>query len=408
MSTNPSSALSLDEFPLSQWVFTGHCSSTAPFIQELLENPNGPTLTSAINYLRDSLPPGLNITGIGALDVDTALFRWLRAAPLPQKYVDLATASCRMEICPLLNWHGEPDALGVGVMATQYIQLGVTAVHVALFIVDRVLCLRDPNWTPPRSILTRISYSIKACIRMNVEFARALSLALCIAVTIVSLDSRYSSYSINAGSFSATAFSISFLVLEFISWEWCQFDAQYFIIPFLFLVPLFCLIGIGNSQSDQRTGTSDQFYRLCFDFGRINGIKDRLHHAVLALSIPIISSFIGWVALRFNRRQRNAGLVETILQISIVVLTLAVQSVLLHSIVSFRGTIAGGLGERNPETEWTLGQVLSLTAWIPLVIEFVCIVSGQEGLKRVWDWKLLREWQLERAPEETAESRLQQ
>lgn len=326
-------------------------------------------------------------------------------------------------------------------MATQYIQIGVTAVHVALFVVDRVVYLRYPNWAPPRSVLTRVSDSIKACIRMNVEFARALGLALCIAVIVVSSDSRYSSYSINAGAFSATAFSTSFLTLEFISWEWCQFDARYFIIPSLFLVPFFCLVGIGNSQRDERTGTTSQFYRLCFDFEHVNGIKDRLHHTILALSIPIIGSFIGWAALRFERRHRDAkaGLVETILQISIVVLTLAAQSVLLHSIVAFRDTIAGGLGEQNPETEWTLGQVLSLTAWIPVVIEFVCIVSGEgqppvsysslmiqnadlitEGLKRVWGWKLLREWQLERVPEhaerqggqtaaeETTEPRLQQ
>lgn len=115
MSANPNSTFSLDKYPLSTWVFSGHCESTSPFIQETLENSNRPTLATAIKYMRDSLPPDFDRSAISELDLDKELIGWLRTVPLPQEYVELATDSCRVDICRLLDWPGEPDTSGVGV-----------------------------------------------------------------------------------------------------------------------------------------------------------------------------------------------------------------------------------------------------------------------------------------------------
>lgn len=116
MSATPNPPLSLGGVPLSKWVFIGHCNSTGPFIQESLENPNGPTIAATVNFLRDSLPAEVEVTNIPPIDLDIALLRWYRErSPLPQQSLDLATESCKTKICPLLEWPGEPDACGVGV-----------------------------------------------------------------------------------------------------------------------------------------------------------------------------------------------------------------------------------------------------------------------------------------------------
>lgn len=116
MSATLNPLLSLERVPLSQWVFTGHCDSTGPFIQESLENPHGPAINATVNFLRDSLPAEVDVTNIPSVDLSIALLRWYcERSPLPQQYLDLATNSCRTEICPLLDWPGEPDASGIGV-----------------------------------------------------------------------------------------------------------------------------------------------------------------------------------------------------------------------------------------------------------------------------------------------------
>ncbi|KAK0716351.1 hypothetical protein B0H67DRAFT_684340 [Lasiosphaeris hirsuta] len=360
MSDNLNLLSLLKSVPLSAWELSGHCSSTAPFIQELLENPHGPSITNTVNYLQDSVPPKVNTTGIATVELQAALLHWFLANPLPQKQIDLATAACKAYICPLLEWNGEPDASGIG---------------------------------PPRPIYYHILNSIKACIRLNVEFARALALALCISVAIASSDSSYSSHSISTGTYAATSFSLSFMILEFISWEWCQYKSRYFFIPSLFLAPLFCLLGITNSQKGVKTGTWVNFYRICYDFDTADNVANRLHHLALGFGPTILIAFAVWVVLGWNRRRRtrtSSGsaqpttteprVAERVLQVFVVVLALLGQSIVLSSFVAFRGAIASSRGGRDPETVWTLGQILSLTAWVPVLIEFAYIVSSEDGL----------------------------
>lgn len=270
-------------------------------------------------------------------------------------------------------------------MAAQYIQMGVTTIHVFLFLAGRFRYLIHylDEAAFPRPWLAWISTSIKACIRMNVEFARALSLGLCVAVIIASYDDRYSSHSISAGAFAASAFSMSFLLLEFISWEWCCCDARYAVVPVLFLVPFLTLVGIVNDQKDVRMGNSSQFYRFCFDFGRVNALADKMHYIVLGHAVLIVGFFVAWLCKRVSRWRSDgneeADGVETLFQICIVVLTTSAQGVLVYSFVAYQKMVASVVGERDPESQWTLGQILSLTAWIPVVVEFVAIISSGGG-----------------------------
>jgi len=319
-------------------------------------------------------------------------------------------------------------------MAAQYIQMGVTTIYVFLFLTGRIRrFIYCPEEAPSlHPVLVWISTPIKACIRTNVEFARALSLGLCIAVIITSYDDRYSSHSMSAGTFAASAFSISFLLLEFISWEWCGiYDARYAVVPVLFLIPFLTLVGIANGQKDVKMGNSNQFYRLCFDFERVNALADKMHYIVLGHAVLVVGFFVAWLWQRVSRwrRDRNdaamvadggggAGRVEIFFQICIVVLTMSAQTVLVYSFVAYQKMVASVVGEQDPESQWTLGQILSVTAWIPAMAEFVAIISSSgeylgtvrlnheqdyiffdadlvpDGLEKTWGWRLLKGWEI--------------
>lgn len=174
---------------------------------------------------------------------------------------------------------------------------------------------------------------------------------------------------------------VSYMILEFISWEWSQCEGRYFIVPFLSLIQFAVLViaNIWNTpQHNFRIGNSSHFYRLCVDFGRIDAIFGRLHHAVVPLSALIIS-FLLWAVKSVKQKLRNANAnrVKTILQILVVVSALTAHAVLDYSSWAYRDTIASNLGERNPETVWTLGQIMSFTTWIPVLIGFIYIVSSE-------------------------------
>ncbi len=113
-------------------------------------------------------------------------------------------------------------------MSVLYFLTAVTVLYAFFFIADRIVHHPQPQLPPSpqlpplRQVLAQISRSIKGCIRMNVDFALQLGLALSVSMLIAHTEDRYSGHSIMAGTYAAATSSASFLILEFISWEWCQ------------------------------------------------------------------------------------------------------------------------------------------------------------------------------------------
>ena len=105
----------LQTFPLSEWDFGRNCNTAAPFFQQSRGNLNEARLITIVPFLRDCLPPGFNTTTFPPSELDSALLQWSWVTQIPQQQLDLATAACKPEICPLLEWPGEPDVAGISV-----------------------------------------------------------------------------------------------------------------------------------------------------------------------------------------------------------------------------------------------------------------------------------------------------
>lgn len=105
----------LQTFPLSEWDFGRNCSAAAHFFQESRGDLKDACLNTIVAFLRGSLPSGFNTTTFPPSELDAALVQWSWVTPIPQQQLDLASAACRADICPLLGWPAEPDVAGIGV-----------------------------------------------------------------------------------------------------------------------------------------------------------------------------------------------------------------------------------------------------------------------------------------------------
>lgn len=212
---------------------------------------------------------------------------------------------------------------------------------------------------------------------MNVDFAFQLGLALSICMLIAHTDDRYSGHSIQAGTYAAATFTASFLVLEFVAWEWCQcLKMPYLLIPALYLVPFLCLVVLTNVRQRATTGNmATPFYQLCYDLGGASEIAGRMHLALIGFSALFLASLGTWGFLRRKREEERPTMLETALQVLVVVFGLAELGTVLYSFAAYRNTITNVLGANNPETIWTLGQIMAISAWIPIVICFVYLLS---------------------------------
>lgn len=192
-------------------------------------------------------------------------------------------------------------------------------------------------------------------------------------------DSRYGGHSTQAGTYAAATSTASFLLLEFIAWEWCQcLKMPYLLVPALYLVPFICLLVLSNvRQHAMAAFTTGLFYQLCYDLGRANEIADKMHLAVLGFTVFFLVSLGIWMFLRCWREEGRPSVLETALQVCVVVFGLANQGTVLFSFTAYRNTITNVLGANNPENIWTLGQVMAISAWIPIVVSFVYLVSAR-------------------------------
>ncbi|KAH7146970.1 hypothetical protein B0J13DRAFT_552983 [Dactylonectria estremocensis] len=106
--------IQLENSSLASWNFSRNCTSTAYYVQQSLENTYGAGLSTVIDFLSSSLP-ALLYGKAAANDEKSALIAWFLDTKIPQEMLDHASRVCQVQLCPILQWEGEPDAAGIGV-----------------------------------------------------------------------------------------------------------------------------------------------------------------------------------------------------------------------------------------------------------------------------------------------------
>lgn len=108
-------------------------------------------------------------------------------------------------------------------------------------------------------------------------------------------------------------------------------------------------------------------------------MKISSYTAIASLSLSVL---IGLIVLLYNRKKARSAQVSSRHSTCMVVFTGLVQVVLLAIMIGalivfffFRAKIIG-TGDAS-QLEWSFGQVLALTTWIPVVVDFVYTLLGK-------------------------------
>lgn len=94
--------------------FERNCTSTAAYFQQVLENRDGAEWQTSIEFILNSIPQKL-AANISSVNDRLALLSWYLNIQIPAEALNRAGHACKIELCPLLQWEGEPDAFGIGV-----------------------------------------------------------------------------------------------------------------------------------------------------------------------------------------------------------------------------------------------------------------------------------------------------
>ena len=259
------------------------------------------------------------------------------------------------------------------VMIAAYVQTAVTAIYASLFI----LSPEPPSFPRSMTVFHRMQNSFKTSIRVVLEFSRQLCLALVISAAVITSDTRKDVHTVRAVTYAATTFSMTVLILEMIFWEWYRPKTRrHFFIPGSFFIALVYLIGRSNSYQQSQLDASGPFYKFCYDFGKLNMVASQLHAFAIPTQGLASVTFGVWVMLRY-KQQRNNNLrrLARVFQTLVLLLLLSGLGMLLFSFSRFRDIIAISVGATNREAAWSFGQIVLLTTWVPVVIEFVLLVS---------------------------------
>jgi hypothetical protein len=211
-------------------------------------------------------------------------------------------------------------------------------------------------------------------------------------------DNPRHGYSERVSVFAASIFVVSSTVLEFIFWEVYHGKTKRDILgPLLIFALYISLLSIrtpnspyDNSQGGNTNTDTNSFYQLCHNVEDVVLIQHKLHSIVSVASITGLAALSAWVVERLHpelkfylylfvspvgwERLRATLRLRQSLPVVVILLLLSSLAALLFTYVAYRRVVTVALGTENPETVWTLGQILTLASWLPFVLDFLLLV----------------------------------
>lgn len=255
-----------------------------------------------------------------------------------------------------------------------YIQAAVTAVYALIFILSPT----SPSIALPMTVAQYAQSSLKGTVPLILEFSRQLSLAMVISAIIVQSDA-YDNNGIHTQKVVghlAMTFSITVLIFEVIFSVWFQPKGkQHLFIPCAFSGLFLCLVVRSTTQEPTQADSNNPFFRFCFDFERGYVLDSQLHDIIIPAQVVASVMFILWVVLE-TKKFSNCGIqrLKRVIRSLLVVWLLCALGLVLYTFTNHRNVIAANLGTTNQEAKWSFGQIVPLTAWLHVIIDFALIV----------------------------------
>ncbi|XXG95578.1 hypothetical protein Hte_001845 [Hypoxylon texense] len=314
--------------------------------------------------------------------------------------------NCIDDVCRNLDWVGDPDVSGRGMIITYYVAAGLVTAYLCALTLSNLGIISKERYTTQSKfalVLNAFEESVNAFLDATLVFAASMLAAACFRLAQAFLQDsgkgkgHWMLYA-SIGSVYMSTFSIfPPLVLQCISRDlrrhWLRI--LFWIVVVILTVAnevlfdLFFETYAGDKLSDV---LEEVWYAMCNPYTLLeNGIIPTLHlaQALLVLNALCYVAYMSWKKRSKNIQgwprlrifwQKAHRYIRTLNAVFCCLLMWTMIG-LFHA---YRDIVNGAAGDDNQNSDWTFGQVLAVATWIPVAVEFLTVLKygPEQGLSK--------------------------
>ncbi|KAK5659809.1 hypothetical protein OQA88_1021 [Cercophora sp. LCS_1] len=398
--------LSWQNPPISSFNFSRNCTAAGIWVAS-----DEVEYIATLNYIRDSLPDDFSPP-----PSDYQIFEWFTSnvahnnQTLYMRMAEVAISECRYEACRSLDWQGIADLAGIGMVITYFLEAGFTSVLLLLLSLDCHFSETSQVGTwlsyigvPTPHIPYRLSAALYGCLD---EF---LNSATVFAISMLAASIFENSYNtMTKGEEStvyATLLSILLPIFTVFPVAILQATARGSLrrarlrttiwMLLVVLVIATSILGMTTfrilSDDDGPDFYADRsaqqsFERWCAP--KEDEFSVRPAFKVAAIVFGVFSGV--WFVVVFNFMQipfletaRWAVKLREVWWLVVSGLSFVGMWTYLALFTEYRRLIVERAGFSQQDTRWSVGQVLALATWTPVIVDFLYILvfGPQAGLE---------------------------
>ncbi|KAI1373467.1 hypothetical protein F4677DRAFT_448296 [Hypoxylon crocopeplum] len=376
----------------------------------LQDNRTTITVDVVLAYIKAVLPPRM------AKPDDLTLLMWYNdyiltdvgiegfAVPgsVTEKLVVFPLESCSADVCKNLDWVGDADVSGRGMLITYYIAAGLVTTYLGALALFKLGSFRRRYPEPPK-VLSGFEASVNAFIDSALVFAVSMVGAACFRLAQAFLqdtgveDGHWMIYA-SIGSIYMSTFSIFLpLLLQNIAHGLRQ---HWLRLVLWTLITLFSIANAAlfNSFFARVRGDkpSDSLEIIWLDYCNpatlsYEGLLPTLVLAQISLFLNAVYYVVytsckgrGGDVKRWSRIKAFLHKADRYIRIFNIVYSWLLMWAMLGLFHAYRDAANEASGDDNQNSSWTFGQVLSVATWIPILLEFLTVLwhGPEKGLSR--------------------------
>ncbi|KAI1763370.1 hypothetical protein GGR53DRAFT_497817 [Hypoxylon sp. FL1150] len=373
-----------------------------PYLESILPANQGPSDPWTLLYWYDNYIM-MDRTSDG-MPLEGSLLAKLNVFPME---------SCVDDICKNLDWVGDPDVSGRGMIITYYFAAGLVTVYFCALTLSSLGIIRQRHAPKSRSslLLSAFEASVNGFLDATLIFAASMLAAACFRLSQAFLQDNgegrghwmlYASIgSIYMSTFSIFPPLVLQSILQDLRRNWLRILVWAIIVIFMIanevLFEIFLQTYVKRyvesyAEDNLSDGLEVFWYWMCNPFTLLEkGILPILHlaQAILVLNAICYVAYIGW-----KRKSRDIqgwprlrAFWEKVHRY-IRTMNAAFCCLLMWTMIglfhAYRDIVNGAAGEENQNSNWTFGQVLAVATWIPVAVEFLTVLKygPEQGLSK--------------------------
>ncbi|KAF3761398.1 hypothetical protein M406DRAFT_333461 [Cryphonectria parasitica EP155] len=327
---------------------------------------------------------------------------------------DFALESCNATICPYLNWDGDADLSGIGMMISYYMAAVFVTVYYIVLAPEVCHALGGPSLSLPwRKKYNKFVAGFEESIQGFLDAMLLFTISMLVAAitrygsVIMNPDKTYSLFNLLDCVFLSTFSIFPGFVLQSLSHELRRRRIRLFL---WFLVLVFAItvdvlynmefLSIFTDINHLEKFASKEIEKVqaiwlidCQSLSLLNALQVvlKVGHVFMIFNcswwVYYVVASLGGRNYRhvFERREkfwRVWELVRLWLRLGNGLLCLGIMWTFLGLFTVYRHDVSVKSGGTDGDNEWTFGQVLALVTWIPVGIDLsvVYIYGAKEGL----------------------------